>query len=166
MIPCGDNRSDKSLKASAKQRIEMLEYTRNDILDKSFSNISICDYEIKAGKYLPTYELLVGLKKEYPNKNFYFCIGSDLVNEVGTWDDGDKLLDENNFVILTREGYMYLGENLPKKHLFLYINIYGSSTLIRSRISEKSNSERKYNIHGLTSKSCIEFITKNYLYLS
>jgi hypothetical protein len=32
MVPCGDNRQDKKLKASAEQRIEMLKLIKTDIL--------------------------------------------------------------------------------------------------------------------------------------
>jgi hypothetical protein len=32
MLPCGDNRTDKKLKASGKQRIEMLKLIKADIL--------------------------------------------------------------------------------------------------------------------------------------
>jgi hypothetical protein len=32
MIPCGDSRQDKKLKATGKQRIDMLELIKSDIL--------------------------------------------------------------------------------------------------------------------------------------
>jgi nicotinate-nucleotide adenylyltransferase len=79
LVPCGDNRKDKALKASARQRKEMLELAIKDILDENFPNIKVCDFEIEYGSYLPTYDLLCKLKEKYPLNKFYMSIGSDLV---------------------------------------------------------------------------------------
>jgi nicotinic acid mononucleotide adenylyltransferase len=142
----------------------MLELIKNDILGGDFPHVRICDYELKQGRFLPTYDLLVGLKNLHPNFEFHMCIGADLVNGIRTWDDGDKLVTENSFIIMKREGYEYDKEKKPEKSVEINTNIYGSSTSIRNRIKTNCGSSKKFNIYGLTSKSCIEYIMVHNLY--
>jgi nicotinic acid mononucleotide adenylyltransferase len=40
-------------------------------------------------------------------------IGSDLLPYIKTWDEGEKLMNNLNFLIYPREGYPLL----PKKHM-------------------------------------------------
>lgn len=166
LTPCGDGREDKILKATCQQRIEMLEHTKGDVLGNDFPNVKICDYEHINGKFLPTYNLLVGLKAKYPDIKFHLCIGADLVEGLETWDDGDKLLEENDFIIMNREGYSYPRNKKPKNSVEIDSHIYGSSTSIRNRIKVSNNhdSTKKFNIYGLTTRSCIEYIIKHNLY--
>ena len=51
LVPCGDSRSDKTLKASAKQRKNMLELTKNDIIGEESACVKICGYEVENGGY-------------------------------------------------------------------------------------------------------------------
>ncbi len=166
MVPCGDFREDKHLKANAQQRFEMLSCVKNDILGESFTNVIICNYEIKNGKYLPTYNLLCGLKQSYPDCDFYMCLGADLINGMKYWDDGEKLKNENKFIIMKREGYIYDENELPKESVILETSIYGSSTSIRNRMEYCNNhdSPKKFNIYGLTTRSCIQYMITHKLY--
>ena len=165
LVPCGDNRKDKTLKASAIQRKEMLELAIKDILDDSFSNIKVCDYEIEYGSYLPTYDLLTKLKEKYPVYKFYMSIGSDLVDSLKKWDNGENLLRENEFVVICRECHSLDNLNLPSNFTELDCNIYGSSTSIRNRIQGRNKTTKTFNIEGLTTKSILRYIQKNKLYL-
>lgn len=162
LVPCGNNRSDKNLKATARQRLEMLELAKKDILDENFSEIKVCDYEVVNEKYYPTYELLCNLKSTYPKYKFYVCIGSDLLKGLRKWNDGDKLIRENEFIVICRD--QIEKDYLPKNSNVLECNIYGSSTAIRNRIENNTNNDKFY-IEGLTSLSIIEYILKNKLYV-
>jgi nicotinic acid mononucleotide adenylyltransferase len=144
----------------------MLCCVKNDILGESFPNVKICDYEIMNGKFLPTYDLLRGLKQTYPDCEFYMCVGADLIDGMKYWDDGEKLKNENKFIIMEREGYLYDKNELPKDRTILETSIYGSSTSIRNRMENNSNhdSPKKFNIYGLTTKSCIQYMITNKLY--
>ena len=164
LLPCGDYRSDKNLKASAMQRTEMLNLGKKDILDDNFLGVIISDYEVKNGKYLPSYELLNNLKKDYPKYKFYFSIGSDLLEGLSRWDNSKKLIDENDIIIVLRDSYI-IRQNTIRYAEILPCDIYGSSTSIRNRIQE-NNTTKKFNIEGLTSKSIIEYIQKNKLYIN
>jgi len=164
LVPCGDNRKDKALKASARQRKEMLELAIKDILDEKFPNIKVCDFEIEYGSYLPTYDLLCKLKEKYPLNKFYMSIGSDLVEGLQKWDKGELLLRENEFIVICREVYNLDKLNLSSNFTKLDCNIYGSSTSIRNRIGRLNKTEKTFNIQGLTTKSILRFIQKHNLY--
>ena len=128
LVPCGDKRSDKNLIANAFQRKEMLELGKKDLLDEKFSGVKICDIEVNNDEYLPTYDLLCILKIRYPTFKFYMSIGSDLIKGLSKWNNGEKLIRENNFIVICRESYEIDDNFLPNNTLVLQPNIYGSST--------------------------------------
>ena len=76
---------------------------------------------------------------------FYFMGGSDLIPGLITWDNGQELIDEVNFVVFERKGYeSVLDESTPKEYqmpksmevLKANQNLIGmiSSTEVRKRI--------------------------------
>ena len=165
IIPCGDNRGDKKLKSNGQHRIEMVKLILNDIIDKEVP-IKINDIEIKEGKYLPTWDLIEMLKIRYPNYNFFFIIGSDLLASLRTWDNGDRLANETTFIVLRRPGYDFDESLIPEKSTILETNFEGSSTVIRNRIFNYLENTNKINlgINGLTTNSVIKYIIENKLY--
>ena len=116
---------------------------------------------------IPTCYLLDQLNalEENKDRDFYFAVGADLVNGLRTWDDGDRFVEECNFLIMNRTGYTYEAKNVPKSSVIvdniLEINI--SSTLVRKRI--KSNiSKPSLGIVSLVLPSVIQLIKKHKLY--
>ena len=69
--------------------------------------IKVDDIEIKNGKTIPTYHLLKKYEKMYPDTNFYFIVGTDLLPSLETWDEGTKLINEMKFIIFQREVMYY-----------------------------------------------------------
>lgn len=71
--------------------------------------VKVTDEEIKLSherkRMIRTVELLEHLRDKYPDTNFYFVIGSDLLETIDTWAQSEKLLNENNFIIFNRKGY-------------------------------------------------------------
>ena len=68
--------------------------------------------------------MLTQLKDKCDGK-MYFVIGSDLVkgkffkkyySDLHKWHEGDKLVNEFDFIIMTRNGYAYEPSDLPKKY--------------------------------------------------
>ena len=141
-----------------------------DIVSEDFP-AKVSDYEIING-YKPTYFLLCDLSKEYPECEFYFAVGSDLIRSIQYWDEGDKLLSEFKFIVIARPNYSY--EDLDaifKSYFIVNVTFGGSSTEIRKKLKEITGKQdvctkKKYlfSIMGLTSKSVIEYILKNNLY--
>jgi len=138
--------------------------------------LQLNDIEIQHSCFIPTYNLLKMLSSTYKNYKFFFCVGSDLVHSIKDWKpDGPKLLQEFEFIIMTRPNYIIDTSYLPQKHRIINTNIDGSSTEIRKRI--KKNYDKKHNtglinnrkkknfgINALTSMSVIEYIKQHNLY--
>lgn len=164
-MPCGDGRSDKNLKTLAIYRLEMLGLILKDIIDESVP-IKISDFEIQQNGFVPTWDILKLLKDEYPNNTFTFCIGSDLVNSLRSWDSGETLAEEQNFIIINRPQYSPDPNLYPKNYKILNTVVDGSSTAIRNRIREQIEKHNKLNlgINGLTTTSVIKFIKEKKLY--
>ena len=172
LVPCGDSREDKKL-TKGTHRVAMINLM---IKDSLFTDVPIRveDIEIKANKYIPTYDLMNLLKEKHQDCIFHFCIGADLLNGIRSWKPyGDKLVEEFDFIVMNRPGYTVEEDLYPPKSRFINTNFEGSSTTIRQRIKEFrsntingiSNGRKKYfGINGLTTVSVIDYINKNDLY--
>ncbi|SCM05556.1 nicotinate-nucleotide adenylyltransferase, putative [Plasmodium chabaudi chabaudi] len=114
-----------------------------------------------------TYDLLNMLKTTYPQHEFYFIIGSDLLNDLTSWDNGEQLVSENNFIIIERGDYDINKEILKKMHKYYLIEIpvksfvnYISSTDVRKLLVEHNYEDLKKYINPLA----IDYINDNNLY--
>jgi len=165
--PCGDGRIDKSLKTPFNHRLNMLKLIKDDLLN---DNIPIIINEYEGNKeWLPTLLLMRELKKNFPDKEFVFVIGSDLCDKIQYWKpDSKKLVEEVEFLIICRNEFPFVynkpGILYPKKYQVLELNIYGSSTEIRERIKNNNKNKLNYSINALTSKKVINYIFENKLY--
>lgn len=100
------------------------------------------DIEIKNGETIPTYNLIQKLKEDPENQGyeFYFILGSDLLEGLKRWHHGAELMKEVNFIIFVRIGFTMKKENLPEKYIIVVTSFIGSSsTEIRNRISALRN---------------------------
>lgn len=61
--------------------------------------------EIDNGESIPTYYLIQKLEKQYPDNEFYFIIGSDLLPGLVKWDGGENFINDCGFVIFERKGH-------------------------------------------------------------
>ncbi len=165
IIPCGDGRSDKSLRTPSSHRLKMLKFILEDLLTEQIP-IKIDTTEIDKGEYIPTYFLLKDLEKKYPDKEFVFIIGSDLIEGLYSWDESEKLVNEFKFIIIKRDNYP-LNQNvklLPKNYQVLESINTGSSTDIRGRIKKFKGKKACLGIGGLTTYRVIKYIEDNKLY--
>jgi nicotinate-nucleotide adenylyltransferase len=139
IVPCAP-RSDKNTVASTMERYIMC----NLAVDSSFGSrfpIKVKDFELFEEEMVPTYYLLRRVQKEYPNHEFRMVIGSDLIDQVKDWHEGEKLWEEGKFLVNPRPGYDQK-RDLPKN--FLQLEPGGlklahtelSSTEIRKRLAK------------------------------
>lgn len=165
IVPCGDGRSDKGLKSDAVHRLEMLKLLKDDLIYDDLP-IFIKDTEIQNKKYMPTWDLLEKLSKDYPTNKFFFSCGSDISNSIITWDFGKELCEKYNFIVITRPGYSITEYKDLKSYIILECSYDNSSTKIRSRIEEFLDKKNKVHlgISGLTSRSVLNYIYSNNLY--
>jgi nicotinate (nicotinamide) nucleotide adenylyltransferase len=113
LIPCGKRPDKPSLKTPALNRYIMCQIAVNSKLpminDGLDFAISCHDAELDAPKAYITPVLLRKLDKMYPDIEFCFMAGADLLEGMHTWGGKDKSLDgwelTREMVVLPREGY-------------------------------------------------------------
>ena len=101
-------------------------------------------------------------KKIYAFSEIDFVIGSDLIIEIFSWKNFDKIIDEVNLLIIKREGYPI--ENNTLKMLKTNKVIFEISSLNIPNIS--SSMVRLNNNYSYLPKSLIDIIKRNNLYES
>lgn len=72
--------------------------------------------EISNGRSIPTYFLINLFEEKYPNYDFYFVLGSDLLPSFKRWEHGELMLEEYKFIIIPREGFEELDDSLYPRH--------------------------------------------------
>ena len=71
---------------------------------------------------------------------FFFILGSDLLDGLRRWDYGEKLISDIKFIIFIRIGFIMKEESLPKNYIIIHTTfVASSSTEIRMRIRALRN---------------------------
>lgn len=183
-IPCSF-RKEKKLFASTKHRLNMLKLG----LDENFrinthkinskklkdynlykEQILIDEIEIESSEeMMPTSYLLEEYEKIFPNIDFSFIIGSDLLDQLPLWEDFEEILRYHKFFVFRRDfldekkvkGLLpnsYLIDNVPDKET--------SSTRIRKLVYQDyyDKNELKIKLGQFTTSDVVDYIIKNNLY--
>jgi len=101
-------------------------------------------------------------KKIYEFNNLDFVIGSDLIKDIFSWKNFDKINDEVSFLVILREGYPVESNTL--KMLESYKVKFKISTI---KIPNISSSKLRSNLnYSNLPTSLIDFVKKNNLYES
>ncbi|MDN6161914.1 MAG: nicotinate-nucleotide adenylyltransferase, partial [Atopostipes sp.] len=112
-----------------KVRVEMLDLAIQDNLDFSLEL-----YEINSGGKNYTYDTMKSLKDLYPNVEFYFIVGGDMIDDLPTWHRIDELVEFVQLVGVERPGfksetdYPIIMVDIPMTTI--------SSSLIRDKVSK------------------------------
>ena len=101
-------------------------------------------------------------KKIYEFNNLDFVIGSDLIKDIFSWKNFDKIIKEVSFFIILREGYPVKSNTL--KMLETYKVKFKISTIKIPKISS-SKFRSNFNYSNLPT-SLIDIVKKNNLYES
>ena len=101
-------------------------------------------------------------RKIYEFDNLDFVIGSDLIQDIFYWKNFKKILNEESFLIILREGYPIESNTL--KMLKTYNMKFKISSIKIPKISS-SKFRLNFNYSNLP-KSLIDFVKKNNLYES
>ncbi|KPL00943.1 MAG: hypothetical protein AMJ91_02475 [candidate division Zixibacteria bacterium SM23_73_3] len=134
-IPCFSPPHKTRRKLSpAKDRYCM---TKLALKDNPFFSVS--DTELKRKGVSYTIDTLRQLKILFPDSEIYFLTGSDVLNEICTWKDPEKIFGLTKFVIATRPGF----DEFDSKNHFAkkstIVRITGmdiSSSQIRERVKK------------------------------
>lgn len=103
VVPCG-TRPDKPEDSDPSHRLEMTHLAFKDFFPKSYP-IKIDPIEVVHGESIPTFYLLEQYQKAHPDHEFWFVMGTDLVEGLHWWDEGDRLINETKFLIFERPGF-------------------------------------------------------------
>ena len=143
LVPSSDKRRDKKRALTSNEhRLNMINLA---IADND--NIQVNTIEMEAvGWETYTYETMKKLEKEYPNDEIFFVMGADNLMNITKWHKGQELIENNQFIVMGREGYdmsdIIAKDSFLIKHehhfdcLSKGVNIETSSTLIRSRMRD------------------------------
>lgn len=83
-----------------KHRIAMLEKT---VSQNNQFEIDLSEIKRKGKSY--TYDTIKALKEVYPDTEFYFIVGADMVEDLPNWHNIDELVSLVQFVAVNRPGY-------------------------------------------------------------
>ena len=101
-------------------------------------------------------------KNIYESNNLDFVIGSDLISDIFSWKNFDKIIKEVSFLIIKREGYPI--QSNAMKMLENYKVNFEISSLNIPNIS--SSMVRLNTNYSNLPKSLIDIVKKNNLYIS
>lgn len=155
------DRHDKTITYSGKDRMIMLKIMIKELFPKASVPIKISSFEVDQKVLTLTYDTKLELEKKYPNNDFYFMVGGDVVGDIkDKWIKGRELYEEANFIVLRRYS-VEMPLNLPKNfkiHNEEVISNEISSTFIRG-IIKNGRSGVPYITIGVA-----EYIKKKKLY--
>ena len=126
----------------------------NDELRLELVKLSISDYpRFQASDFefhlpRPSYSVytLEKLREAFPDREFYFIIGSDNWERFGYWYQSERIIKENQILIYPRPGYEMDGNTLPQNVKLASSPTFEiSSTFIRQAMEE--GRDMRYFLH-------------------
>lgn len=141
----------------SKLRIEMLQIALMD-----YPHFDISDFELSRNNISFTIDTIQYFKKQYPDKELFYFLGSDNLHSFLEWKNPFEILDMCYLVVYQRENYSGPDEllNHPKILNMTSPIINISSSHIRKRVS------KKMAFKSLVPAGVFEFIAERKLYLS
>uniref|UniRef100_A0A7S2MJA2 Cytidyltransferase-like domain-containing protein n=1 Tax=Zooxanthella nutricula TaxID=1333877 RepID=A0A7S2MJA2_9DINO len=205
LVPCGKRPDKPKLKTPPMDRYVMCQIAVNTMFSPEFP-IKASDIECFEPEALFTYDLLCNMREKHPDVDFCFVIGSDWLQSgtnISSWQSknqnwklgdpedqknvvtGHKLLDEFDFLVVPRPGYVVernpedptglqkFGPRLqwlamPDAMTFIEGNL--SSTEIRKRteqsyrVREAAEHRSLETIEGLVPPGVLAYIRRAHLY--
>lgn len=150
-IPTNQPPHKENATVTATMRFEMLEIA---IQTNPYFKVNQIELNRTGKSY--TFDTIESLKKQYPEAEFYFIIGADMIEYLPKWYRIDDLIELITFIGVNRSNY-----KIESQYPFIPVKvpmIDVSSTLIRSRIA--NNQTVKY----LIPDNVYEYIKEQRLY--
>ena len=132
ILPAAHHPFGKEL-APFEKRIEMLERSLKEIKKAHISSI---EKSLKSPN--KTIDTIRALKLKFPTYQFSFIIGSDILEEIRSWKDYQKVEQEVEIIVVTRKGFM--SDTCPYRILAFDLPEISSSTI---REALKKNHDTK-----------------------
>ncbi|MGJ9457033.1 nicotinate-nucleotide adenylyltransferase [Oceanobacillus sp. CF4.6] len=138
-------------KSNAADRINMLRLATDS---NSFFKVNTIEIERPGKSY--TLDTMKILKQKFPDKDFYFIIGADMVEYLPNWYKVDELFSLVNFIGVKRAGYQ-LKTKYPVTEVDIPMIDISSSMLRRWLRSKRS-------VNYIVPDAVISYIKENNLY--
>ncbi|MDZ7714934.1 MAG: nicotinate (nicotinamide) nucleotide adenylyltransferase [Balneolaceae bacterium] len=137
-------------------RLEMLK-----IVFCSWDNVIVSDFERNLPTPSYTIQTISELKKKYPKKSFYLCLGEDSLANFSSWHKWKEILEKVSLLVASRPDFKPTDKTLLKKAFFVnHDEIAVSSTEVRKKIANG------VDVQGLIPDSVLKYIKKHNLYTS
>ncbi|WP_188206224.1 nicotinate-nucleotide adenylyltransferase [Alkalibacillus aidingensis] len=131
LIPTYQPPHKEDAKASFQDRYEMLK-----LLFQDHSNIHISTIEQERKGVSYTLDTVRQLKEQFPDNDFYFIIGGDMVEYLPKWHRINELKELVQFVGVSREGYGFSDPDVLKVEME---EVLVSSTEIRQQLFQNKD---------------------------
>ena len=122
-------------------RLQLVELSISD-----YPRFRASDFEFHLPR--PSYSVytLEKLRETYPNREFYFIIGSDNWERFERWYQSERIIKENQLLIYPRPGFPVKEEELPETVRLVHSPVFEiSSTFIREALS--AGKDIRYFLH-------------------
>lgn len=104
------------------------------------------DFEFQLPRPSYSVHTLEKLREAYPEREFYFIIGSDNWARFDRWYQSERIIRENQILLYPRPGFLVNEEELPKSVRFVHSPVFEiSSTFIREALS--TGKDIRYFVH-------------------
>lgn len=139
----------------ANHRFTMTKFLEED-------GIKISDEEIKRKEKSYTIDTVRRLKNQFPEGDFFWIVGSDVLPEFDRWKNYEKLPKEVSFLVFPRNGHP-VPDRLPQGFALVLspelVTSNISSTIVRKRIT------KGLSVTGMIPQKTLAYIKKNRLYI-
>ncbi|WHX99388.1 nicotinate-nucleotide adenylyltransferase [Neobacillus sp. DY30] len=141
-------------KSESVENIERLQMLELSIKGNPSFNIEKIELERSGPSF--TVDTMKILNEQYPNHEFFFIIGADMIEYLPKWHRVDELMKLVKFVGVERPDY-----SIATKYPIIYVDVPAfdvSSSMIRDRV------QQGMTVRYLLPDSVIDFIRENHLY--
>lgn len=133
IMPSGD-RVDKTIPTTREQRLAYIDAMVADT-DNEGVPTSILMTELDRTIKIETYDTVMELEQDYPEREFRWLFGADSTETMGEWHHGDWLLENLAMLVVSREGHTI--NPLARRAIILTIPHFElSSTELRRRLEQ------------------------------
>lgn len=156
IVPCGPRPDKESVDGSLIEHRRQMVWLNFADLNK----VQFDFYDLDNRVYTPTYLLQERYQEQYPDYRIWHAVGSELIPDIHTWDEGEKIWNELNFVVMYRPGWDFKKSYMPpSSYLLVLDDIFGSGSKVRDYLAKDKP------IDDLVTPSVCDYIKKNRLYV-
>lgn len=154
ILPTKKNPLKNNISANTEQRIAMIKLTI-----KNISWLKLNKYELEnKNKISYTIDTIKHFKKNYPNIEFYFIIGSDNLSTLNKWKEIDKLSNLVKIIVVNRPNY--------RKSIKLMEKYHCENLIVRPSSDISSSKIRDGEIINLLNPKVNDYINENLIYVN